>query len=421
MPTTSQNSTLDEKPLSARQGDNVPDGGFQAWATVAGSFLLMFCGLGYSTSFGVYQDFYVREYLLHSSPSAISWIGSINLVIIFAGGIIAGRLHDRGYFYPLIYCGSLLMSISLFCLSLARANQFYQVLLAQGIANGIGTAMTYVPSIAVISHHFEKRRALAMILVSSGASLGSVFHPLMLNKMLQNPRLGFGHATRINAGLISGLLLLACCLMRTRLPPPAKHLPWIPTLRRFVHDAPYVFAAAGWGFLNIGLYYPLFYLQLDSTKHGIDPMFSFYVLVITNASSFVGRLCPTLVSRRWGIQIIFTVAVGCASVPVFSMVCIHDIASIVTIGALCGFFAGFIFALTGPLVSVLTNDMSELAMTFAGLGALIGPPIDGLLLTEEFIWWKPAVFSGVMVLASFGCFLGMIFSHRRNAVDLVSQ
>ncbi|KAJ7046294.1 hypothetical protein C8F04DRAFT_1063903 [Mycena alexandri] len=41
-----------------------------AWATVLGAFLIQFCGFGYTTSFGVYQDFYVRDYLSQSSPSA---------------------------------------------------------------------------------------------------------------------------------------------------------------------------------------------------------------------------------------------------------------------------------------------------------------------------------------------------------------
>jgi hypothetical protein len=28
-----------------------------------------------------------------------SWIGSVNIFIVLAGGFISGRLHDRGYLY----------------------------------------------------------------------------------------------------------------------------------------------------------------------------------------------------------------------------------------------------------------------------------------------------------------------------------
>ncbi|KAJ7474844.1 MFS general substrate transporter [Mycena latifolia] len=402
----------------------IPDGGFQAWATVAGSFLIMFCGFGYGTSFGVYQDFYVRKYLLDSSPSAISWIGSVNIFIVLSGGLIAGRLHDRGYFYSLMYGGSFLMAFSLFALSLARPNQFYQVFLAQGIANGLGAGMTYVPCVAVISHHFKKRRALAMTIVASGSSLGAVVHPIMLNNTLHS-RLGFANAVRASAGLISGLLLIACCLMRTRLPPPKQPLNLGQTLRKFARDKAYAVATLGLGIFTIGFYYPLFYLQLDATQHGLDPTFAFYALVIMNASSFIGRLLPGLVSHRCGVKQMITVASGCGAVLILAMIGIHNIASVVTIGVLYGFFAGIIVTLMGPLLAILTDDMSELgarmgiSFAFSGIGILIGPPIDGLLLTSHFIWWRPALFSGVMATAGFCCFVLMLILHRRKRVDSV--
>ncbi|KAJ7143813.1 major facilitator superfamily domain-containing protein [Mycena epipterygia] len=403
----------------------IPDGGFQAWATVVGSFLIMFCGFGYSSSFGVYQDFYVRTYLTQSSPSAISWIGSVNIFIVLSGGILAGRLHDRGYFYSLMYGGSFLMALSLFSLSLARPNRLYQVFLAQGIANGIGAGMTYVPCVAIISHHFKKRRALAMTIVASGSSLGAVIHPIMLNHTLHS-RLGFGNAVRASAGLISGLLLVACFLMRTRLPPPNQPLHLGQTLRKFARDKAYTAATIALGIFTIGFYYPLFYLQLDATQHGLDPTFAFYALVIMNASSFFGRLCPGLLAHRWGVKSMITTASGCGAVLILAMICIHDTASVVTIGVLYGFFAGTIVALIGPLLAILTDDLSELgarmgiSFAFSGIGILIGPPLDGLLLTSDFIWWRPALFSGIMAAVGFSFFVLMLLLHKRkNATSVV--
>jgi len=406
----------------------IPDGGLEAWATVAGSFLIMFCGFGYCTSFGVYQDFYVRTYLLHSSPSAISWIGSVNIFIILSGGFIAGRLHDRGYFYALIYGGSFLIALSLFMLSLARPNQFYQVFLAQGIANGIGAGMTYVPCVAILSHHFQKRRALAMTIVASGSSLGAVIHPIMLNNTLHT-RLGFANAVRASAGLISGLLLIACLLVRTRLPPSKQPLNFWQTLRKFARDKPYTAATAGVAIYTIGFYYPLFYLQLDAVQHGIDPTFAFYALVIMNSSSFVGRLFPALVLHRWSAKSMITIMSGCGAVLILAMITMHNVASVVSIGVLYGFFAGSIVTLIGPLLAALTDDMSELgarlgiSVAFSGLGILIGPPLDGLLLTSDFIWWRPALFSGIMAVVGFLCLVAMMALHKRKhaAVPVVVE
>ncbi|KAF8205961.1 MFS general substrate transporter [Mycena galopus ATCC 62051] len=387
-------------------GAVVPDGGFHAWATVAGSFLIMFCGFGYGSSFGVYQDFYVREYLVNSSSFEISWIGSVNIFIYLAGGFISGRLHDRGYFYMLMWGGSFLIVLSLFMLSLARPGQYYQVFLAHGIANGIGGGMTYVPCVAIISHHFKKRRAMAMTIVASGSSLGAVLHPIMLNHTLHSS-MGFGNAVRASAGLICGLLIIACLLMRTRLPPSKQPSNLRQTLLKCARDKPYVIGTIGLTIFTTGYYYPLFYLQLNAVQHGIDPTFAFYALVIMNAASFVGRILPGILSQRVGVKAMVTVASGLGSILIFAMIAMHNLTSVVTIGVLYGFFAGGIATLMGPLFTVLTDDMSELgtrmgaAFALSGVGILLGPPVDGVLLTGHYVWWRPALFSGIM--AGFGC------------------
>lgn len=98
----------------------------------------------------------------------------------------------------------------------------------------------YIPSIAVVAHHFRRRRALAMGIVASGSSLGGILHPIMLNNLLHGPA-GFTGGVRASAGLNLGLLVVAIALVRTRLPPqpPAKLLP---AIRKFSRDSAYVAA-----------------------------------------------------------------------------------------------------------------------------------------------------------------------------------
>ncbi|KAJ6626626.1 major facilitator superfamily domain-containing protein [Mycena sp. CBHHK59/15] len=399
---------------------NFPEGGFRAWSTVAGAFLVQFCGFGYTTSFGVYQDFYVRDYLTHSSSSAISWIGSVNAFLVISGGLISGRLYDRGHFYLLMYGGCFLLSFSLFMLSLCKPQQLYQIFLAQALGAGLGAGTLYVPSVAVVSHYFQKRRALAMYIVASGSSLGAVIHPIMLNNTLRS-HLGFGNAVRASAGLVSGLLLIACLLMRPRLPPPKSHPQFWKSLTRFGHDRAYIFATMGMVTFSVGLYFPLFYLQLDAVTHGINKTLAFYSLVIMNASSFVGRLFPGFFTRSLGIVNMATAAAGCGAVLILGMISLRNIASVVVIGVLYGFCAGVFITLMAPLLAFLTEDLSELGLrmgvSFAimGIGGLIGPPINGALLTGHFVWWRPALFSGLMALVGFSFFLATLMVVRRKA------
>jgi hypothetical protein len=63
-------------------------------------------------SFGVYQDYYTRIYLTNKTSSDISWIGSIQLFLIFFMGLISGQLLDKGYFRHLVTTGGLLYVFS---------------------------------------------------------------------------------------------------------------------------------------------------------------------------------------------------------------------------------------------------------------------------------------------------------------------
>ena len=83
-----------------------------------------------------------------------------------------------------------------------------------------------------------------MTIVASGSSLGAVIHPIMLNNTI-NGHLGFGNAVRASAVLISGLLLTACLLMRTRLPPPEQKTDLRKAVTKFSRDGAYIAATAG--------------------------------------------------------------------------------------------------------------------------------------------------------------------------------
>jgi MFS family permease len=56
--------------------------------------------------------------------------------------------------------------------------QYYQAFLAQGVCFGIGAGMLFVPSVAVVSTYFDKRRSLAVGISACGSSLGEHLHAL---------------------------------------------------------------------------------------------------------------------------------------------------------------------------------------------------------------------------------------------------
>ncbi|KAJ7499896.1 hypothetical protein FB451DRAFT_1162305 [Mycena latifolia] len=149
----------------------------------------------------------------------------------------------------------------------------------------------------------------------------------------------------------------------------------------------------------MGFFFPTFYLQLDAVTHGT---FSFYSLVIMNTASFAGRLTAGFVARRLGIFIMTIAATACVAALILAMIALRTVASVVVIGVLYGHFSLAHVTLNAPLLAVLTADLGELglrlgfALTASGIDGLISPPINGALLTDHYVWWRPALFSGLM-------------------------
>jgi hypothetical protein len=68
-----------------------------------------------------------------------------------------------------------------------------------------------------------------------------------------------------------------------------------------------------------------------------------------------------------------------------------------------------------PRLLVANSVQAQLNPCFFGP---LGPPVDGVLLTDAFIWWRPALFSGVRLC--FSCILFQInpayFSNRGSLI-----
>jgi hypothetical protein len=86
-------SAADPNDLS--QFGPAPDGGTKAWLNAFGGFCIFFGCLGFTSCFGVLQEYYSTHQLKDLSPSKVSWIGSVSNFIQFSGGAIGGPMFDR--------------------------------------------------------------------------------------------------------------------------------------------------------------------------------------------------------------------------------------------------------------------------------------------------------------------------------------
>lgn len=195
-----------------------PDGGLKAWTQVACGWLAIFTTWGYLNSFGAFQAFYTDEdtlFLRGVSPSAASLIGSIQVWLTLVTGIFSGRMLDAGYFLPTFAAGATLQVGGILLMSFST--EYWQLMLTQGVLTGIGCGLFFTPSLALVSTYFDKRRAIAMGLVTTGNSVGGIVYPIVVRQLI--PMAGFAWTARVLALINCAFLCIVGCFFRSRLPP----------------------------------------------------------------------------------------------------------------------------------------------------------------------------------------------------------
>jgi MFS family permease len=376
----------------------VPDGGLTAWLQVVGSAAILVNTWGVINTFGVFQAYYETDLLRSHSSSEISWIGSTQAALLFLVGVIAGPLYDMGYFRQLLFVGLFLIVFGQFMTSLCTA--YWQVMLAQGVAMGVGMGMTFLPSAAILGQYFSRHRALALGLSSVGSPVAGTVFPILFSRL--QPRVGFGWATRAIAFILLGLSAIPIVTMRTRVPPASKR-----TLidRSALTDVPYLLFVAGCLFAFLVLYVTFFYISLFATSHHVaNDSFAPYLVTLLNVGSIFGRIIPNALADRWGSMNLTIACAFASAILVFGWLGIRDLGGAVVYALLYGAFSGGVVSLTPSVYVGLSPDMGRmgarmgLGFVVSGIAILVGTPIAGAILGNE----EDPEWLGTMLYAAFG-------------------
>ncbi|KAL2255882.1 hypothetical protein VTK26DRAFT_2548 [Humicola hyalothermophila] len=391
-----RNGGAGDNPAAANE---VPDGGLTAWLQVVGSAAILVSTWGVINTFGVFQAYYETSLLAQHSPSTISWIGSAQGALLFLVGVVAGPLFDAGYFRQQLAVGLALIVVGQFTTSVCK--EYWQVMLAQGIAMGIGMGLTFLPSTAVLGQYFRRHRALALGLSSVGSPVAGTVFPILFGRVEESA--GFGWATRAIAFILLGMSAIALAVMRTRVPPTGRVRAIID--RTALRDGAYLAFVVGGLFAFLALYVPFFYITLYATSRRVTSQsFAPYLVTLLNAGSIVGRVVPNALADRVGsLNMIIACAFGSA-VLVFGWLGIDNLGGSIVYVLLYGAFSGGVVSLVPSVLVSLSPDMgrvgARMGMSFvvSGVAILVGTPIAGAILGDE----GDPEWLGTILYAAFG-------------------
>ncbi|KAM8780543.1 monocarboxylate transporter 1 [Rhynchonycteris naso] len=194
-------------------GYTPPDGGW-GWAVVVGAFISI--GFSYAFPKSITVFFKEIEGIFNATTSEVSWISSIMLAVMYAGGPISSILVNKYGSRPVMIAGGCLSGSGLVAASFCNSVQELYVCI--GVIGGLGLAFNLNPALTMIGKYFYKKRPLANGLAMAGS-------PVFLCTLAPLNQAFFDIFGWRGSFLILGGFLLNCCvagsLMRPIGPPPA--------------------------------------------------------------------------------------------------------------------------------------------------------------------------------------------------------
>ena len=413
----SQSTSIVRQVSKDVHGNIYPEGGLRAWLVVYGAFSGMTASFGLMNSVGTFQAYLSTHQLSGQAPATIGWVFSIYTFLSFFLGIQIGPLFDAKGPRVLVFTGTLCMLggtigiaestskkpfITFARQTLTKITELWHFILSFSIAAGLGTALIFTPAVASIAHFFLIKRAAATGLAATGGSFGGIVYPLMLQKLF--PEVGFRWAVRILALIFLVQLTVANILLRSRLPPPPKgsQAASIWPDWKIYKNITFCLTTAGTFFVEWALFVPLSYLTAYALKEGVDLAFSYQILAILNAGSFLGRWLPGIFADKFGR---FNAMIVTVAICMLSVICLWLTASLSSniVPQLIVFALIFGFG-SGSNISLVPVCVGQLCETEV-FGRWYASKLRPLNIQES--GQETDSVTGLYTIVSFGCLTGI--------------
>ncbi|XP_078098124.1 monocarboxylate transporter 1-like [Mustelus asterias] len=421
-----------------------PDGGW-GWAVVLAAFI----SIGFSYAFPKAITVFFKEIkeIFNSTDSQVSWISSIMLAVMYAGGPLSSVLVNKYGSRPVVLLGGLLASSGMIMASFCK--DIVALYFCIGVVGGFGLAFNLQPALTMIGKYFYKRRPLANGLAMAGS-------PVILSTLAPLNQYLFDHYSWSGGFLILGGILLNCCvagsLMRpigpqqiTASKPPVdvkqeagvnsdllsgetkakvsilQTISNYLDLTLFKHRG-FLIYLSGNVIMFFGLFAPLVFLSSYAKNMGIDEYKAAFLLsILAFVDMFARPSMGLLANTKWvrpKIQYFFSFSI------LYNGVChiMMPLATNYTGLVIYTIFFGFAFGMLSSVLFETLMDMVGAQRFSSAVGlvtiveccpVLLGPPLLGML-KDAYNDFRYVYFAcgAVLIVASIYLFIGNAINYR---------
>lgn len=414
-------------------GYTPPEGGW-GWAVVVGAFISI--GFSYAFPKSITVFFKEIEVIFDATSSQVSWISSIMLAVMYAGGPISSILVNKYGSRPIMIAGGCLSGTGLVAASFCDSVE--GLYFCVGVIGGLGLAFNLNPALTMIGKYFYKRRPIANGIAMAGS-------PVFLSTLAPLNSWLFDQFGWRGSFLILGGALLNCCvagsLMRPIGPKPQpvsstnergekktimQTINSFLDLTLFTHRG-FLLYLLGNSIMFFGLFAPLVFLSNYAKSKDIAKDKAAFLLSILAFTDMIARPSMGLVANtRWvrpRIQYFFAASV------LYNAIC-HLMVPFTTDYMGFAIYAVFFGVAFGWLSSVLFETLMDLVgaqrfssavglVTIVECGpVLLGPPLLGRLNDIHHDYKYTYYACGiVLAIASVFLFVGMGINYRLVAKE----
>lgn len=403
-----------------------PDGGY-GWFIVAGHFINIGIGYGFTKSFGVFFPYIKDEFGVDNTTT--SAIFSIMMFFQYSGSLLGNIIYRKYGPRVTLWIGGILCSFGLALIALMKTLWSFYV--GVGLFVGLGFSFVILVGSATISRFFKAKRPMAIAFAMTGVPIMSITFPLLYELVYNN--FGLFGGILIIAGLqfhvvLGGTFFRPITLKTDKETSDTMVAKLMKAFHRLIKNPNFLLYSTSIALVISGKFMVNPFVK-DFAVHniGLDKYQPAMILSICSGIDIISRplggyICSTsFVRDKLGTFETFTVSViGLGLVNVLAPLYVSDFASFGVYGILFGLCFGLTIGVEWSNVAELVDtDILSDAITFiqleTSIGVFVSPLLGGIVSDRTGDFSYVFYIAGFLLLSGAGC-AGLVAVRRRCSI-----
>ncbi|XP_053662553.1 monocarboxylate transporter 10 [Anopheles marshallii] len=388
-----------------------PDGGTRAWLVMIGAFLCNGVLFGVINTYSVVYlslQKQLQEIGDNEASSKAALVGSLTIGTTFLLSPVSGILTDKIGLRRTTFIGGLLTCGGMFASSYFTHN-VTALCFTYGIMFGLGAALAYTPSLAILGHYFKRNLGLVNGVVTAGSSVFTAIMPNCLNYLVEHK--GLVTSFRILAVISS--FVIFCALLYKPLqppPPPPKVKPGRSAVNTFLRSfinfdnwkkRKYIIWAVSIPIALFGYFVP--YVHMGKfVKDNFPEKGENLPVMCIGITSGLGRLLFGFIADMPRINRVLLQQMSFVMIGTLTM-CLPATGSfplLLAITLAMGLFDGCFISLLGPIAYDICGPRGAtqaigFLLGMCSLPLTLGPPVAGMLYDQTGSYQLPFILAGI--------------------------